>query len=213
MKYDLRIIFLLFIIYAFIGWIIEIIYEYVRNGKFVNRGFLIGPYVPIYGIGCLLMILLLTRYLDDFITLFIMCIVTFSLLEYITSYVMEKLFKARWWDYSDMKFNLNGRICLETMIPFGLGGIFVMYVVNPIFMHILTSMPDILLTIFSIVIGILYTTDLCVSINVISNIKNTAKKIKKDNTEEITIKVREILSKKDYIKKRVIKAFPNMRIK
>lgn len=213
MKYDLRIIFLLFIIYAFIGWVIEVVYTYVRNGKFINRGFLIGPYVPIYGIGCILMILLLTRYLDDFVTLFIMCIVTFSLLEYITSYVMEKLFKARWWDYSDMRFNLNGRICLETMIPFGLGGVFIMYVVNPIFIYILSSIPNVLLTLFSIVIGILYVTDLCVSVNVISSIKTTAKKIKKDNTEEITFKVREILSKKDYIKKRIIKAFPKMKIK
>ena len=213
MKFDIRIVFLLFIIYAFIGWVIEVIDAYIKTGKFVNRGFLIGPYCPVYGIGCTLMIILLSKYLDDIVVLFFMCIVTFSILEYMTSFAMEKLFKARWWDYSNKRFNINGRICLETMIPFGLGGVFVMYVVNPVIMYVLTSMPDILLTIFSIVIGILYTLDLCVSVKVISNLKMTARNIKKDSTIEITRKVKEILSNKNYIKRRLIKAFPKLKIK
>ena len=213
MKFDIRIVFLLFIIYAFIGWVIEVIDAYIKTGKFVNRGFLIGPYCPVYGIGCTLMIILLSKYLDDIVVLFFMCIVTFSILEYMTSFAMEKLFKARWWDYSNKRFNINGRICLETMIPFGLGGVFIMYVVNPVIMYVLTSMPDILLTIFSIVIGILYTLDLCVSVKVISNLKMTARNIKKDSTIEITRKVKEILSNKNYIKRRLIKAFPKLKIK
>ena len=213
MKFDIRIVFLLFIIYSFIGWVIEVIDAYIKTGKFVNRGFLIGPYCPVCGIGCTLMIILLSKYLDDIVVLFFMCIVTFSILEYMTSFAMEKLFKARWWDYSNKRFNINGRICLETMIPFGLGGVFVMYVVNPVIMYVLTSMPDILLTIFSIVIGILYTLDLCVSVKVISNLKMTARNIKKDSTIEITRKVKEILSNKNYIKRRLIKAFPKLKIK
>ena len=213
MKFDIRIVFLLFIIYSFIGWVIEVIDAYIKTGKFVNRGFLIGPYCPVYGLGCTLMIILLSKYLDDIVVLFFMCIVTFSILEYMTSFAMEKLFKARWWDYSNKRFNINGRICLETMIPFGLGGVFVMYVVNPVIMYVLTSMPDILLTIFSIVIGILYTLDLCVSVKVISNLKMTARNIKKDSTIEITRKVKEILSNKNYIKRRLIKAFPKLKIK
>lgn len=213
MKFDIRIVFLLFIIYAFIGWVIEVIDAYIKTGKFVNRGFLIGPYCPVYGIGCTLMIILLSKYLDDIVVLFFMCIVTFSILEYMTSFAMEKLFKARWWDYSNKRFNINGRICLETMIPFGLGGVFIMYVVNPVIMYVLTSMPDILLTIFSIVIGILYILDLCVSVKVISNLKMTARNIKKDSTIEITRKVKEILSNKNYIKRRLIKAFPKLKIK
>ena len=213
MKFDIRIVFLLFIIYSFIGWVIEVIDAYIKTGKFVNRGFLIGPYCPVYGIGCTLMIILLSKYLDDIVVLFFMCIVTFSILEYMTSCAMEKLFKARWWDYSNKRFNINGRICLETMIPFGLGGVFIMYVVNPVIMYVLTSMPDILLTIFSIVIGILYTLDLCVSVKVISNLKMTARNIKKDSTIEITRKVKEILSNKNYIKRRLIKAFPKLKIK
>ena len=107
MKYDFRIFFLLFIIYSFSGWFIEVISKLIIDKKFVNRGFLIGPYCPIYGIGCMTMVILLTRYLDDIFTLFIMCILLFSILEYLTSYIMEKLFKARWGDYTHFKFNIN----------------------------------------------------------------------------------------------------------
>lgn len=213
MKYDLRILFLLFIMYSFIGWVVEVVGSFIEKKKFINRGFLIGPYCPIYGIGCTTMILLLYRYIDDIVTLFIMCILLFSILEYSTSYIMEKLFKVRWWDYTQFKFNINGRICLEAMIPFGLAGIFVMYIINPMFLNALNSLPNIILTLFTIVIGILFIIDVCVSVNVITSLKSTAKKIKQDNTEEITTKVREILLNKTYIKRRLVKAFPKLKIK
>lgn len=213
MKYDLRILFLLFIMYSFIGWLVEVIGSLIEKKKFVNRGFLIGPYCPIYGIGSITMILLLSRYTNDIVTLFIMCILLFSILEYSTSYIMEKLFKARWWDYSQKKFNINGRICLETMIPFGLVGVFVMYIINPMFLKALNSLPNTILTLFTIVIGILFITDICVSVNVITNLKSTAKKIKQDSTEEITTKVKEVLLNKTYIKSRLVKAFPKLKIK
>lgn len=213
MKYDLRILFLLFIMYSFMGWLVEVLGSLIQKKKFVNRGFLIGPYCPIYGMGSITMILLLSRYTDDIITLFIMCILLFSILEYSTSYIMEKLFKARWWDYSQKKFNINGRICLETMIPFGIVGVFVMYIVNPMFLHALNSLPDIILTLFTIVIGILFIIDICVSVNVITNLKVTARKIKQDSTEEITTKVKEVLLNKNYIKSRLVKAFPKLKIK
>ncbi len=213
MKYDFRILFLLFIIYSFFGWFIEVIGKIVFEKKVVNRGFLIGPYCPIYGIGCITMVILLTKYLDDIVTLFIMCILLFSFLEYITSYVMEKLFKARWWDYTHFKFNINGRICLETMIPFGVCGVIVMYIVNPLFLHVLNSLPSILLTLFTIVIGLLFITDIFVSFNVVSSVNKTAKKVKQDNTEEITKKVRELLLDKNYVRRRLVKAFPKFKIK
>ncbi len=211
MKYDLRVLFLLFIVYSFIGWIVEIVYSYYKTGKVVNRGFLIGPYCPIYGFGCILMIMLLTRYYNQIFVLFVMCIVIFSILEYMTSYIMEKIFKARWWDYSNRKYNINGRVCLETMIPFGFGGILIMYIVNPILMYILNSIPDFLLTIFSILIGILYFTDVFISVKVVSSLKLKKRKIKVDNTKEIKEKVKETLSKKDYIKNRILKVFPKIK--
>ncbi len=210
---DFRILFLLFIMYSFGGWIIEVVDTCLIKKKVVNRGFLIGPYCPIYGIGCVTMVFLLSKYTNDVITLFIMCILLFSVLEYTTSYVMEKLFNARWWDYSRYKFNINGRICLETMIPFGFAGLFVMYIVNPFFTYILNSLPNILLNLFFIIIGILFISDIIVSVNVITNLKRTAKKVKQDNTEEITAKVKEVLLNKNYIKRRLVRAFPKLKIK
>ena len=111
---------ILFFIYSFLGWSIEVFREFQDKNHFVNRGFLIGPICPIYGVGGVLMLLTLGKYKDSPIVLFCMSIIIFSILEYFTSYIMEKLFKARWWDYSNNKYNLNGRICAETMIPFGL---------------------------------------------------------------------------------------------
>ena len=88
----------------------EVIGKLIEKRKFVNRGFLIGPYCPIYGHGAILITILLQKYIDDPIALFIMGVVVCSILEYLTSYFMEKIFHARWWDYSRYKFNINDSI-------------------------------------------------------------------------------------------------------
>ena len=126
-------VFILFIIYSFIGWLIEVVYTYLHYHKLSNRGFLIGPICPIYGIGGLLLIVLLSKYINDPISIFLMSIVLFAILEYLVSFLMEKIFHARWWNYSDRKFNINGRVCLETIIPFGVLGLITMYFIHPFF--------------------------------------------------------------------------------
>ena len=125
-----KIYFLTFIIYSFVGWIMETLFCFFVTKKMVNRGFLIGPICPIYGVGCMLLIFLLNKYINQPIALFALSIIVCSILEYFTSYIMEKLFKVRWWDYSDKKFNINGRICLETMVPFGILGTLIVYFMN-----------------------------------------------------------------------------------
>lgn len=110
--------FLYFIIYSFIGWLIEVVCKSIEYKRFVNRGFLIVPICPIYGYGVLFIILLIGKDTSDILGVFLKSVLICSVLEYFTSYFMEKLFKVRWWDYSKRKFNINGRICLETMIPF-----------------------------------------------------------------------------------------------
>lgn len=140
MEINVSVYFILFIIYAMIGWCIEIINGLIQTKKFVNRGFLIGPYCPIYGVGGILITLLLSKYYNDPIVLFFMGIAVCGILEYLTSYIMEKIFKARWWDYSKRKFNINGRICLETIIPFGLLGCFIIYISNPLFINLINKM-------------------------------------------------------------------------
>ena len=99
-------IFVLFIMYSFLGWLTEVIYVFITDGKIINRGFLIGPYCPIYGVGLILITHLLKDYTDNIIVLFILSACICMILEYLTSYVMEKCFHARWWDYSNSKFNI-----------------------------------------------------------------------------------------------------------
>ena len=213
MEYSFKVWFILFMIYSFIGWVIEMIDRAVIDKNVVNRGFLIGPYCPIYGFGALSMIILLRRYLDDPIILFFMSMVIFSVLEYATSYFMEKIFKARWWDYSNNRFNLNGRVCLETMIPFGFAGLIAMYIVNPFFMKCISMTPDIILTIAFILLEAILIIDLSLSTSIMANVTKTIKKVKKDNTEEITKKVKEKILEKNYFKKRIIKEFTKFKVK
>lgn len=184
----------------------------VELKKFINRGFLIGPYCPIYGWGCILIIILLNKYTNDPLVLFIMAIVICSILEYFTSYFMEKLFKARWWDYSRRKFNINGRICLETMIPFGLLGCLIMYFVNPFFVSIYSKIPSNILIIISSILFTIFLTDNIISYTIMFKMKIPKIKISKDSTEEITEYVRSILAKRSFLYKRLMKAYPNMKI-
>lgn len=201
--------FLLFLIYSFIGWLIEVIGKLIEKHKFINRGFLIGPICPIYGHGCILMILTLSRYKDNPLTLFIYAIFICSLLEYFTSYFMEKIFKARWWDYSTKRFNLNGRICAETMIPFGILGTLVICVINPIFEYLLNLFNFETIKITAIVLFIIYIIDYTISLIIMFGFKATLKTVEKDGTEEITKKVKKILINKNVLYKRLVEAFPN----
>ena len=204
--------FLLFIIYSFIGWIIDICDILYKYKKIVNRGFLIGPICPIYGVGVLLMYHLLKGYTDSPLTLFILAISIFMTLEYLTSYIMEKIFNARWWDYTDRKFNLNGRICLETTIPFGLGGLLVMYVINPFFMKILDKLSPNLVIILGIILLVIFVIDCIISFSVIGKIKKIISSKYKDDTEEVNKKVREYLIKLSPLTKRLMESFPGIRI-
>ena len=212
MSYDIRILFLLFLMYSFTGWAIEVIGKLLEKGKFVNRGFLVGPYCPIYGVGSILMIILLNRYINDPPTLFIMSILLFSVLEYSTSYFMEKIFKIRWWDYTRRKFNINGRVCLENSIWFGLLGALLIYIVNPFLSNVIAMISDKVLIILGSVLLVIFITDLIISLNVTIRIKNTITKlIKKDSTEDFNHKIKEIINGK-ILNRRLFKAFPKIKI-
>lgn len=209
--------FMLFFIYAILGWIIETTLVSIEKRKFVNRGFLIGPYCPIYGFGGLAITILLKNYTKYPIVLFLMAVIICGTLEYFTSYIMEKIFKARWWDYSAKKYNINGRICLETVVPFGILGCLVMYVLNPITFKYLNMLSNSMLNIISAICFTIFITDNIVSYNVISSFTKTVKTINvgkiKDNTEEITKKVREVLIGKSFFNKRLMEAYPNLQAK
>lgn len=211
--YDLKIYFLLFIIYSVVGWIIEIIDVAILNKKIVNRGFLIGPYCPVYGVGALLMLIFLNKYVYDPFILFCMSFLICGILEYLTSYIMEKLFKARWWDYSSNKFNLNGRICLGNLVLFGLGGIILFYIANPFIMKILMSISEPVLNVITFILVFLFIIDFCISFKIIFEFKNIASTARKDSTEEIKKRVKVVIESKSALYRRLTKSFPDLEIK
>lgn len=205
-----KIYFLLFIIYSIIGWIIEVLATFKDNKCFVNRGFLIGPYCPIYGVCAILMLLFLPR-LDNIFALFVLATLISSIVEYMTSYVMEKLFKARWWDYSNRLFNINGRICLKFCLAFGLCGVILLKYLNPCIANYLNLIPVSMINILFYLFLLIFIIDVIISFNVVMKIKDTLKFIKPDNTKEITDKVRSILNT-SFLTKRLLNAFPNFKI-
>lgn len=212
--YGFLLLFITFLIYSIIGWIVEIIGVYLESKTIVNRGFLIGPYCPIYGVSCILMLMFLKKYVDDPLILFIVAIFICTMTEYMTSFIMEKVFKTRWWDYSHMPFNVNGRICLVNSVLFGIGGIVLLYVLNPIFNNLLLSIPIFIFYIISILLLVIFITDLLISFNIIfkleKNINNTS--TRKDSTEEIREKVKDIINNSSKLAKRVVKAYPDFKI-
>lgn len=211
MLHTIEIYFLLFISYAFLGWCMEVTCKFIQYKKFINRGFLIGPYCPIYGWGALAITILLKRYMEDPLVLFVMSTIICSIIEYLTSYFMEKKYHARWWDYSNKKFNINGRICLETLIPFGILGVAIMYGTNPILFKLYNQIPQLVINILTAILFIGFILDNIISSNIISSINVEGNKLIKDNTEEITEKIKQVLRQKSWLHRRLINAYPGLK--
>ena len=201
----------LFVLYSTIGWTMEVIVSLIHRHRFINRGFLIGPSCPIYGVGGLVITIFLSKYMNDFLVFFVMTVLTCSILEYMASFIMEKVFHARWWDYSDKLFNLNGRICMETSISFGVVGSVMAYILNPLFMKLINSLPRIVVMIIVIISAILYMIDVFFSNKIMENLKDVNFG-KRDNTEEITKKVKATFERKNVFTKRIVEAFPNFEV-
>lgn len=196
-----------------IGWLFESLFVMAKTKKFVDRGFLIGPYCPIYGWASIVMVLYLTQYKDNVITVFILGLVICSILEYFTSWIMEKLFKTRWWDYSDTKYNLNGRICGQNCLLFGLGGVVVIYIIHPLLSKLITKIPNNIFYIITIIIFIIFLIDNIISFNVGAKFRKTMTNLdlKKDSTKDFAKAVKESLSNNHKIlEKRLLKAFPDL---
>lgn len=211
MLHTIEIYFLLFISYAFLGWCMEVTCKFIQYKKFINRGFLIGPYCPIYGWGALAITILLKRYMEAPLVLFVMSTLICSIIEYLTSYFMEKKYHARWWDYSNKKFNINGRICLETLIPFGILGVAIMYGTNPILFKLYNQIPQLVINILTAILFIGFIVDNIISSNIISSINVEGNKLIKDNTEEITEKIKQVLRQKSWLHRRLINAYPGLK--
>jgi uncharacterized membrane protein len=134
--------FLYFFIYAMIGYIIEVIYCSIPLKRLVNRGFLHGPYLPIYGFGALLVVIPLMFFNAHPILVFCIAVLLPSMLEYKTSFLLEKIFHTKLWDYSKNFANINGRVCLLNSTLFGLMGLGATYYLHPALTRAVSTVPD-----------------------------------------------------------------------
>lgn len=130
-----------FFLYSFCGWIYESTLVSIQHKTWVNRGFLNGPIVPIYGAGATAVYLFLSGIPDEPVLIFVIGMLVATVLEYLTSYVMEKLFHAKWWDYSNYKYHFQGRICLLASLLWGFLSLLMMDVLQPFMNSVIASIP------------------------------------------------------------------------
>ena len=206
--------FILFIMYSSAGWIIETTYVSWLNKKIMNRGFLLGPYCPIYGIGAILIVVILRGFMFNPVLLFIMALLICGSLEYFTSYIMEKIFKARWWDYTDKMININGRVCLSNLIAFGILGIAVSYFINPYFESLIANINQDKMNELALILSGIFGIDVIISASVIYGFRTITENVNKsettDNTEQISRLVRKRFSEKSFLHRRFINAYPSI---
>ncbi|MBQ6660852.1 MAG: putative ABC transporter permease [Lachnospiraceae bacterium] len=216
-------VFLSFFIYSFIGWIWEsFFYSLWDKHKLVNRGFMFGPYIPIYGVGALIDLVFLGG-IKNMILLFFVSGIVCCAVEYLTGYVMEKLFHARWWDYTDMLWHLNGRICIEGFFAFGLLSVALVGWIHPFTTGVLDMIPAIPKLIATIATVTLFATDLIISVKHAADFDKKIRKIAESlgklkdrmaalyDTVVVETFFRKVIEHLTDQQKRLVYAFPKMR--
>lgn len=170
-------IFLYFAIYAFLGWCLESVYKTILEKKPINSGFLYGPFCPIYGFGAIIMIILLQGLKDNIIALFCVSTVVLTIWEYVVGVILEKVFKTKYWDYSDLKFNINGRVCLKNSIYWGILGVIFTLIIHPTIRQAVSLMSNHMIFHMTLIIYIILITDIVISITKVLFIDKKIKQI------------------------------------
>ena len=188
----------IFLIYAFVGWCTEVVYATLKHGRFVNRGFLIGPVCPIYGLGVLSVVMFLEPIKDDWGLLFLSSMVFTSAIEFIGGFILERLFNEKWWDYSDEHFNIKGYICLKFSIMWGLACVLVIDVVHPSVMTVLRFIPQGILIVILAVMYAVFASDITVTLINIMKIRKYIRYAEevRNALEQVSEKIGESLSEK-----------------
>ena len=204
---------LLFFAYSFLGWCIEVTLKYFQFHRFINRGFLTGPWLPIYGSGAVLITLAVNGLAplessvgNTFALSFVLC----GTVEYGTSYVMEKRFHARWWDYSQKPMNLHGRVWIGNLILFGLGGVLIIEVLDPLFLRLIGSLSLLRRQILTGALGTVFLADYIMSHFVLKLVKTGVERSEADNTEEISREIRLLLRDRSVFHRRFAEAYPEV---
>ena len=210
---DILHLILMFFFYSFLGWCMEVVLKYIQLHRFVNRGFYTGPVCPIYGSGAVL-ITLVVQWLSPlesavgttFAISFLLC----GALEYFTSLVMEKRFHARWWDYSQKPMNLHGRVWIGNLVLFGLGGVAVVHLMNPV---LLESLADFTIMAQEIAAGILvalFAADYVLTHFMMKLVKTGVESSEADSTEALNKEIRLLLSDRNVFYRRFADAYPDV---
>lgn len=160
----------IFFVYAFLGWCTEVSFAALTSGKFVNRGFLNGPVCPIYGCGVVIVLFFLEPLRENTLLLFLGSVVLTSVLEWLTGFVLERIFHQRWWDYSNEPFNLGGYICLRFSIAWGLACLLVVDVIHPTIHWLITIIPHTLGLVLLAVFSAAMVVDLAATVRTIARI-------------------------------------------
>lgn len=187
--------FVYFIIYSFLGWIYETCFCTINEKSWQNRGFLYGPCIPLYGVGATLaQIIFIDLPLDflqnaSYLTIFIGCAIGSFFLEYLTSYTLEKRFNARWWDYSDMPLNINGRVCLPFTLCFGIAGVVVTQFIIPPIVNSISYIPQNLIELIALVFMFLFGMDMALTISALTTFAKDFERINEQINAQMTERV------------------------
>ena len=181
---------LLFYLYCFIGWIWESCYVYLKKHKWINRGFLKRPLLPIYGSGAIVVLISTLTVENNLILVFFIGVISATILEYITGVAMEKLFHVRYWDYSKEPFNINGHICLISSLAWGVFSVLLVRFVNPNIARLVIIIPNGISEVISYIITVFITIDAVQSFNEAMDLKNILIKFTERNDAITNIKKR-----------------------
>ncbi len=203
-----------FVVYSILGWCCEVVFADMKEGRFVNRGFLFGPYCPIYGFGVSFVLICLNPIKTNFVVLFLGSVVLTSILEFITGFCLEKLFHQRWWDYSNEKFNIKGYVCLRFSVMWGLACLIVVDIVHPAIENLISYIPMNLGIVILAVCLAAYVADFITTVIGINNmskymklITDTAERLSKISSslgENISDGTLNIIKNVDSIKNEII---------
>ena len=180
-----------FLIYSFMGWVIESGYRSFCERKLINSGFLYGPFCPIYGIGAIIMFLFLNNFKDNIFILFVLGFFILSLWEYVVGWILEIIFHTKYWDYTDNKFNINGRVCLTNSIFWGILGVVFIKYIHPLVAGFLNKLPEGYVNISAIIIFAYLLIDAITTFVAVKKIDISISKISELN-DTIKLKLNEL---------------------
>ena len=193
-----------FFIYGFLGWCTEVCFQALSRGKLINRGFLNGPICPIYGVSVVVIIWLLEPLAAHGVILFLGSVILCSFLEWLTGFILEKLFHQRWWDYSKEPFNIGGYICLRFSIMWGLACVFVVYIAHPTVVFLLSLVPHTLGLVILCILGAAFLADCAATIGTMIGLNKRLLHIEKtaSRLREFSDDVTEVLSAQKITRKK-----------